>query len=215
MRTSLIRRVGFGLAWSAAVGCPKPSLPANVDVVAPPASTVEWTEVVSIDKFAELRLRVRQQWSAPVDEDGQRVFTVAEFEDHGEGERLRERYQLFYGPEGFGYLSTEDETGAREPWVPVELVLPPEPAIGQTWSNTHRKGARTIERSCEIMASGLCRGGIVSVCDAKDQDSRTIMREHFCPGAGFSGYEALHLANGHATRRWSEQLVRDGQLVSP
>lgn len=196
-------------------GCPH-AVPASLEqALGTVPHDVSWRETVVIDGLVRLSFGVTQQIAGPTDAGGgKQVWHIAETEQKPEGMKVRARYDMVLGPDGYGYLASTDAEGKSVTWDPPELVLPASPVIGQKWSAKHTKGDRTIDRSCEIEASELCNGGLVSVCDGMMSDgNRTIVREHFCPGIGWSGYESLQTKDGHSERRWSEEMVRDGVSV--
>jgi hypothetical protein len=43
-----------------------------------------------------------------------------------------------------------------------------------------------------------------------------VLRDHFCPGEGWTGFEALQQVEGQpSVRMWSEDVVRDGRRLTP
>lgn len=201
-------------AWFAVVlglaACPKARFDGVEAAVAPPHD-VSWREVVVIDGMVRLSYGVTQQWVGPRTlEDGRRVWRVLEVEQRPDSMKERARYDVEIGPDGYAYHGTVVEGGELSLWSPSERVLPADPKVGAHWEQTHTKDGLTITRSCEVLTSELCGGGLVSVCDASSERGRTIVREHFCPGVGWSGYESMKVWDGHSERRWSEELVRDG-----
>ena len=161
--------------------------------------------------------QIRDVWDGPVLEDGRLVYTVTTWQIHPKDGREQQLEQVrhFYGPEGYGYLGTLDAEGVFEPWVPLQVVLPPEPVVGMTWEGDHVKGASKSERSCEILVSDYCLGGIVSVCQSNKDGGVIVLRDHFCPNIGWGGFEALvQLPDAPSSiQMWSEELTRDGLLA--
>jgi hypothetical protein len=204
------RRAGITLAAVSTLvaGCAKEPPPPlvgktlSLEYRFPPRQSLDWTEYVSVDGVATLRLSVHQDWAVVPGVPS--THMIVEEQDDGVKKRVRARYRVGYTPAGFGYLATELRDGSLEPWEPVEIVLPFDAHVGETWAAEHRKGQRRFRRECEIRGSERCDGGLVSVCDLRDENVRTVMREHFCPGVGWSGYESLHYEEGHVERRWSE-----------
>ena len=181
---------------------------------ATPPTTVTFVRVNDAGPFQLPDKPMKMTWSGPTVLDDLLVYDVVTQDLTLENPVVVERVRQFYGPAGYGYLGTLDEAGKLDAWQPPEIVLPPHPKVGDTWADVHRKSDRTIERSCEIMASNLCPGGIVSVCDSTMPDGRVILRDHFCPGIGWAGFEALVLKDGQPNvRMWSEDLARDGVAV--
>ena len=198
----------------AVCGCPKGGNVGSLEQAVPPPHDVNWRETVVIDGIVRLSFGVSQQWIGPKDlGDGRKAWRIVENEEKPEGIKERARYDLVLGPDGFGYLGTVQADGSLQEWEPPELILPPDPVVGAKFTTKSKKGERTVERSCELLASDLCNGGIVSVCEAADEHGTTVMREHFCPGVGWSGYESLRVFDGHSEKRWTEDLVRDGVSV--
>jgi hypothetical protein len=173
-------------------------------------SVLTWDEEVDLAGLAQLHLGITQTWSVPRVVDGRSVFTISEAEIGPQGRKIRARYEVFDGPEGYGYLASDGDA-----WDPPEVVLPAGAAVGTTWKADHVRAGHTITRSCEVMASDKCSGGLVSVCDGtSDTSGRTILREHFCPGVGWAGYEAMHISpDGEVERRWTTNVKRDGKKL--
>jgi hypothetical protein len=96
------------------------------------------------------------------------------------------------------------------------MVLPRTPEVGVSWSATHVKNGRTSVRTCEIMAAPHCAGGVVTVCESRKELGLVVLRDHFCPGEGWTGFEALQQVEGQpSVRMWSEDVVRDGRRLTP
>ncbi len=211
-----MKALGWGLLLLA-TGCPKHhnTAMANLQTVAPAPRAVEWREQVTINDAVMLSIKVWQTWEGPRFEDGREVYTVVEKQDDGRGVQVRQQFDVFYGPEGYGYLGTRPEGGPLDPYKPPEVVLPLEPVVGATWSSVHRKGVTDSDRSCELIESDLCKGGMVSVCDTVRPDTRVVTRDHFCPVIGWAGYESLFVREGQRERRWTEALTKDGIDFGP
>lgn len=198
------------------VGCPKQPAPAEVAVQswAPPPSVVEYTRLNVAGPFPLPDVRVREEWSGPTLDGDLAVYEITTFDVTSGAPRRIETTRAFYGPDGFGWLGTVEGDGFV-PWTPPQVVLPAAPAVGATWTATHDKAGVTSTRSCELLASEVCEGGIVSVCDSERKEGRIVLRDHFCPGVGWSGFEALVLGGGKPeVRMWSEEVVRDGLRLS-
>lgn len=198
------------------LGCPHPG-PLESPVAriwAPPPAEATYVRVAVAGPVDLPPVPFKVSWSVPTLVDGRVVVDVVEWDMSGPEPEAREQIRHFYGPEGFGYLGTVDDSGALVRWDPPQVVLPPRPAVGDTWSATHTKGDRVSERTCEIQASSLCDDGLVSVCDSTFPEGRLILRDHFCPDVGWVGFEALRQAEGQPTVRfWTEDLRRDGVLI--
>ena len=187
---------------------PRPTGPALVDYVKL-GSTVSWRESIVLEGAVGFDVQVRQQWSPPVvDETGRTIYTVSETETVNGESRVRETYQMVLATEGFGYGATQHRGEALAPWEPPKWVLPRNPSVGEHWEADHAQGARSVHRACDLQTSSLCRDGLTSVCETRSGEAITVVREHFCPGVGWSGYESLHVQDGRTERRWSEDLVR-------
>ncbi len=206
------------------VGCPRGAPPSGAEMMpagtrqwAPPPNVIEYTRVNRAGSLALPEVRVRNEWRGPELVDGHIHYDIASWDITSGSPTRIDVTRAFYGPEGFGWVGTLDEDGVLEPWEPKQLVLPAEPEVGDTWSATHEKGDIVSVRSCEILASDLCEGGLVSVCDSQRDDGRIVLRDHFCPGVGWSGFEALVVgADRPDVRMWTRSVVRDGvRLPSP
>lgn len=183
---------------------------------APPPSNITYEQVAVADGL-RLPLRAMEAvWTGPTIIDGRMVYDVVEAERREAEWMVRERLRVFYGAEGYGYLGTLEESGALEPWTPPQMVLPPNPVVGEKWTMDHVKGERTSHRSCELARSEFCEGGVVSICDSEMKEGRVVLRDHFCPGVGHVGFEALVVRPEQPhLRMWSRNLVRDGIEVGP
>lgn len=198
-------------------GCPHKQpenqwVPAGVQQWAPPPQVVEYTRVNVAGPFHLPDVRLRDEWSGPVLEGDHLLYDVVttDITDDAAPEWLETTRHVF-GADGYGYLGTLDEEGNLEAWDPVEFVLPANPQVGDAWEGTHTKGEYVSERSCEILASEYCDGGLVSVCDSHRGGGRIILRDHFCPDIGWAGFEAMVVAGDRPPiRMWSEKVVRDG-----
>lgn len=179
---------------------------------APPPSQITWVRTQVTEPPLPLPPKAQKAtWGPPTVMDDRLVYDVV-VEDMSLGRPVViERTRHFYGPQGYGYLGTILDDGTLQRWDPPQVVLPPHPKVGDTWSATHTKGDRTSERSCELLASEICVDGLVSVCDSQLEGGRIVLRDHFCPGVGWSGFEVLIVKEGQPTvRMWSEDFRRDG-----
>ena len=196
-----------GAALAAAPGASK-----HVNKWAPPPTTIEYTRVNYAGPLPLPDVPSRDDWVGPTPDGNRMLYDVTSWELYeGAIPRTAERATVFYGPQGYGYLGTWSEEGVYETWDVPMVVLPPKPKVGATWSATHTKNGVVSERSCEIMASDLCTDGIVSVCDSKRAEGRIILRDHFCPNVGWSGFEAMIVVGENPpVRMWTTGVVRDG-----
>ncbi|MBW1879881.1 MAG: hypothetical protein JRI25_13325 [Deltaproteobacteria bacterium] len=178
---------------------------------APPPQVVEYDRINVAGPFSLPDVRIRDEWHGPVLDDEILRYDIHTYDITEEPPELLEIVRHFFGPGGYGYIGTLDEEGNLEIWDPPQVVLPASPSVGMSWSGTHQKGASTSVRSCEIMTSKFCEGGIVSVCESQRDGGRIILRDQFCPEVGWSGFEAMVLAGEKPPiRMWSEHVVRDG-----
>ncbi len=124
----------------------------------------------------------------------------------GEPGPIAEDALIGYGPDGLVDLGTF--TGdSLELYVPHQVVLPPEPTVGATWSGEHTRGDRTSARSVELVA-GEQPGELVSVAEVRRADGILVLRNRYVEGEGWIGYEALVQVPGRPTMRiWSEGLT--------
>ncbi len=193
-----------------------PQIPSGIQSIAPPPQSVEY---VRINVAAPIELpsnRIREQWDGPHLQGDLITYDVTALDITSDDRGLRltgDRHWI--SAEGYGYLGTFDVDGVFTPWEPKQVLLPPDPKIGDTWTGTHTKADSVSVRTCEILASDYCAGGIVSVCDSRKDGGVIVLRDHFCPGIGWGGFEALVQTNGNAPsiRMWSEELVKNGQPI--
>lgn len=206
------------LAVLVMASCPKPGpiMPdvASTRAIAPPPGVVTYTRVNVAGPFDLPDVQIREQWEGPA-LNGERVLYDVITDNAATGHQL-EVVRVFYGPEGYGYVGTIQPDGTLQRWDPAQIVLPPNAKIGDSWEGTHQKGPSLSVRSCEILASEGCEGGMVTVCESKRDGGRIVLRDHFCPGAGWSGFEALVMVPSQPTvRMWSEGVQRDGTFLTP
>lgn len=203
-----------------AMGCPKSTPSASEGAalarLAPVPSVVEYDLHTVAGPFNLPVTQHREEWHAVSAPAGQRVYDV-EVWDVTEGARDPvETVRRFYNDAGYGFIGTVDGDGDLDTWEPAQVVLPAVPRVGDTWTNTHTKAGRTSERTCELQAADHCTGGVVSVCESRREHGVVILRDHFCPGEGWVGFEALQQVGGQpAVRMWSEAVVRDGVALTP
>lgn len=189
-------------------GCPKGGDTAPNAFPAP--KEIRWTENVSFEGFPAVTVAVRQTWTPSARQNGHPTWEVVELQTDKNGEHERTRTRIYLDETGFGYLSATDKDATWQGYVPPEQVLPAKAEIGATWHEVHTRASQTIDRTCEIKASSWCAGGVVSVCDGKSGDTRRIFRDHFCPGVGWSGFEAMQAGPQGKVRIWSTDVTVDG-----
>ena len=199
-------------------GCPKKGTSPELTVLdgllvyAKPADEVFYTRMNVAQPFELPAVPVKEVLHGPAYE-GERVMYDLVSENATTGKEL-EATRVFYGPEGYGYIGTVRLDGTVETWDPPQIVLPPNPKVGDSWQAEHKKGASLSVRSCEIMAPEACEDGLVVVCESRRDGGVIVLRDHFCAGVGWSGFEALVQAPGSPTlRMWSEGVVRDGHFT--
>ena len=201
--------------WLAPVllaGCPKKLAGADaVRTLAPPPGVVEYDRYTVAGPFDLPVLRHRETWVGPEARGELTLYEVETVDATDGASDLLETVVVFYGPTGYGFLGTLDEDGSLVAWEPPQVVLPANPVVGETWSATHTKAGRVSERSCELMRAEHCEGGVVSVCESRREQSVVVLRDHFCPGQGWSGFEALQQVGSQPPlRMWSQEVLRDG-----
>lgn len=206
-------RLNAILICGLAVGCSKP--PDTVQALAelrkanPPPREVSYMRQNVAGPMELPPVAVSEQWVGPL-LDGDLVCYDVTTTNAGTGTVL-ESVRVYYSPEGMGYLGTVNQDGELDRWSPRQLVLPTDAEVGQSWEATHTKTEVTSTRRCEIQVSEGCDGGLVSVCESTRDDGTVILRDHFCPSFGWSGFEALVVRpNQPPVRMWSESLVKDG-----
>lgn len=200
-----------------ALSCgPKQRLPRGVegDVTtwAPPPKEVTFDLVTVIGQLGLPAGKTAMTWAGPKRDGVLEVYEVTVEDRSATPPRPIEGYRQAYGPMGLVLLGVVDDQGAYHAWEPAQMLLPSRPRIGQTWSGTHARDGESVERSCEILRSELCGGGQVAVCDTRFSDGHVqIIRDHYCPGLGWIGFEALQQRPEQASvRTWTENLQRDG-----
>ena len=179
-----------------------------------PATTVEYTEVTSVNLSADhQRVAVIDRWSPATTTGDTTLYEVTTVERGPDGaERPRERARYELGPEGWRLLGTEVNGRAYAAFEPPQVILPADPKVGAFWTNAHRVGDATRERSCGITPSGACEGGLVSACVTTMGDRSVKLNQHFCPGLGWVGYTGeVGLPGGAQLVLRAESARRDGR----
>jgi len=180
---------------------------------AQPPTLIEYERVVVAGKMQLPSNIISDRWEGPKLDGSRLIYDVTTVES-GPKSIKTSRVRHFYDKQGYGYLGTLDEQGRLDAWQPAQLVLPAGFRVGQKWSATHQKGEIVSERSCELMQSNLCEDGVTSVCTSEREGGRILLRDHFCPISGWSGFEALIQKDDQpSVRLWSEGLLRNGQRV--
>lgn len=214
--------VGLLLLWS--LGCPKEggaggeassdaAVPEAVHRLAPPHHSVVWTENLAFGALPAVTVRIQQDWTAPEKQGDRITYVLTEQRIDAEGAKVRDATRVFYGAEGYGYLEAQDSTKIWQAWDPPQIVLPPDPSPGATWTTTHLRAGKSSERTCELMPNDACLGGVIAVCEGRSESKRRIFRDFFCPGVGWTGFEALQVAPEGQVRIWSSDVVIDGKPV--
>jgi hypothetical protein len=218
-RTVVARAVGVAIAAVGATGCVKAGPDDGVAGAAIPASLLRWAPPPREVAYERKRVigdiglpvePIRQVWNGPVVAGRAALYDVTTGRPDPGARQVVQRMR--YGAEGLAIVAealVTDGQGELEPWVPAMVVLPVEPVVGAKWSADHRHGGESVARSCELLPSDQCAGGIVSVCDRVHFDYRLVVRDHFCPVEGWSGYESLLVREGQpSVRTWTEGLRR-------
>ena len=208
-----MRRVWLGLGLFGLIGCPKGGGGSSLTAMdfAKPAATIDYDRHTVAGPFPLPVLQHREEWQPPIVQGDNTLYDVKTYDTTDGNHDWMETVRVFYGPAGYGFFGTVDEDGDVERWEPAQVVLPANPAIGDTWTATHTKGNRSSERSCEIMPASHCAGGIVSVCESRREIGVVVLRDHFCPAQGWVGFEALQSVGAQPPlRMWSETIARDG-----
>lgn len=192
-----------------------PQTPAErLGALVSPAARVEYTEVSAVNLSADRqRVAVIDTWSPPTVSGETTLYEVTTVERGVDGaERPRERARYELGPEGWRLLGTEVNGRAYTAFEPPQVILPADPKVGAFWTDTHRVGDATRERSCAITPSGACEGGLVSACVTMMGDRGVKLSQHFCPGLGWVGYTGeVELPGGASMFLRSESARRDGR----
>jgi hypothetical protein len=177
-----------------------------------PAAHIEWDEHRRLGGMSMGHSRVTQSWVRDGDQ-----WRITEVDAEG---RVREVQQLQVDDDGVRILGIwKGETYL--PWAPALMWLPPYPSLGQRFEAEHQRpdGTRS-RRSVEIVASTLSEGAISVVTDVQPIDPadpsrqfRLLVRDHFAPGTGWIGYEAMLVRPTGTLRSWSAAVTRDGRRL--
>ncbi len=191
-------------------GCPKAGVQATNPMFEAPKS-ISWTENVSFEGFPPAQVQVEQRWTPLKPQNGQRSWELVELQTDAKGSHERTKTRVYLDATGYGYLSATTKSGEWAMYMPPEQLLPATPTIGATWKASHNRAGQSIERACELAASSFCPGGVVTVCDTATGPTRRIFRDHFCPGVGWSGFEAMQAGPQGKVRIWSTDVRIDGK----
>ena len=123
----------------------------------------------------------------------------------GEAGPITEDALVATGPDGLVDLGVF--TGdTLELYEPAQVVLPPAPEVGDSWSATHLRGDRKTERTVEL-SKGALDNELVSVAEVRREDGVMVLRNRYVRGEGWIGFEALVQVPGRPSLRiWSEAL---------
>jgi hypothetical protein len=179
------------------------------------AHRLAWQEQTSVGGFAVAVQHVAQEWEPLEGEPGAwRVTEWVRSPDGVSGVR-RESWKTVLGPEGLVKVGAWSKDGAFLAWDPPIVLLPPDPAVGRTWTSSHlRSDGQRLERTAEIAASDRGSGAIAVTPEHQGPQGRTLLRDHWAVGLGWVGFEALLVREQGVLRIWSAGLVRDGLPVA-
>jgi hypothetical protein len=60
-----------------------------------------------------------------------------------------------------------------------------------------------------VLPNDTCPDGLIVVCDRTQGELRIVVRDRFCAGSGWVGYESMVVRAGSpAVRTWTEGLRR-------
>ena len=113
------------------------------------------------------------------------------------------------GSTGYGHFATLRPDGWTTYATKVEL--PPTVRPGDTWEGTHEEGPRRSTRTCEATSTPFCADGVATTCTTRWSNKAIWLRQHWCKGAGWVGFDALVLGESLTMRSWSGVVNRDGQ----
>jgi hypothetical protein len=193
------------------LGCPKAGSHPAGSASVPIPKQITWTENISFEGFPPAQVKVAQNWTVGKPQAGHETWELVELQTDAKGEHERTRTRIYDDATGFGYVAATTKEGDWALYMPEEQVLPADPKVGATWHGVHNRADQSIDRSCEIQASPWCAGGMVTVCDTHTGDFRRIFRDHFCPGVGWAGFEAMQAGPQGKVRIWSSDVVIDGK----
>jgi|GEM_PF-5249401 len=188
---------------------------------APPPRRVRYVRHGDASVFELPKMPLEETWTdgsafRPAHLEGDWVLfrrTTRERVDDGEGP-ISEDALVGYGPDGLVDLGTF--TGdTLELYEPHQVVLPPEPVVGASWTAEHKRGDRTSQRSVELVA-GEQPGELISVAEVRRGDGVLVLRNRYVEGEGWTGYEALVQVPGRPSlRMWSEGLTVETARPAP
>jgi hypothetical protein len=173
---------------------------------APPPRRLRYARVGFAGQFPLPRLMIEESWGDGEERDGRLVYrrvsqTVADTP------RLIEDALIGYGDDGLTDLGTWRD-GVLSLWSPPQVVLPAQPAPGDTWEDTHTQGDTQSHRSVELTACTSHARCIVVISTSQRPTGTLVMRSHYADGEGFCGFEALaQTTDRPSIRMWSEAVT--------
>jgi hypothetical protein len=168
--------------------CARPPLAAT-ELYRPPV-TVEVTEAtVATDRHG------------PPDWPGTVYETTTSYADG----RASSVTRYVVGPRGVAYFATV--TGEDERLFAPKVALPPWVRPRDRWEGLHGDN----DRSCVAERTPFCRDGVATACTTAWDDRATWMRQHWCPGLGWAGFELVTVsAGGTWATSFSTDVRKDG-----
>jgi hypothetical protein len=139
--------------------------------------------------------------------DGAVWETIRAVDGTEEGPRLR----IVVGDAGVARFAASRGGG---PWLTdsPKLELPGRVKPGDTWTGEHGREGQRHTRTCVAEPTPFCESGIAATCTTEWQGRRVWMRQHWCSGQGWMGFETLAMAAGQPSSTfWSTGASRDGQ----
>lgn len=117
----------------------------------------------------------------------------------------------FAGLDGYGNAASVFE-GRWDWFSPPQVVLPPVPTPGASWDSGHWKRGAASHRTCEVVAdTSFCDDGVRSRCHTEFPASAVQITQHFCPGIGWVGEDALaQYEGGHVFSTFTFDVLLDG-----
>ncbi len=174
-------------------------------------SRYDYSEITVPEGGDPIRTTVTETWTpndevpAPEGFPGA-VWTVEDAPDDGPP-----TWTLFVaGEKGLAYFATIGHHGQVRSFAP-KVLLPARIEGRASWEGSHGEGPGANTRSCHVEPTPYCEAGVAVACETHWTGRAVWMRQHFCRGLGWVGYESVSRVDGQTTLTWSEEATRDGE----
>jgi hypothetical protein len=140
-----------------------------------------------------------------------RVDAVEETAWGGNGAPIRSRTHYCLDQAGYGHFAFEGHESETRRVYATKYELLTDTRVGQSWSGVHGEGEKRNTRSCLAESTPFCVDGVATLCTTEYSTSIVWLRQHYCRGEGWRGFESVIVRSGEvAFVSWSRDVVADG-----